>query len=286
VTDRNSNLAPVERLIPCLPPPCSARPDRGGLTLACDGALAEPQPAMGTSIKRILEAEAAGGYTLEQLQLPAGWSVHTDDALERRLSALGVRPPLPSSRRRQSEAKDQALLDGRLRALRARADGSSSAENGGAEDGGVGGSSSAAGLSAPLDRDEQLLAGRLAALRARTQAPDERPPGGGGAVAEASSSTSSGARLVVLDDRGAAPPLTAALLARVASEEGTRAGTGAGTVLLLTTDDGGLTEAEERCVDALGGTRARVGPLVPLLANHCIVLAHAALDAEAASLFT
>ena len=53
---------------------------------------------------------------------------------------------------------------------------------------------------------------------------------------------------MVLDDRGAAPPLTAALLARVASEEGTGAGTGAGTVLLLTTDDGGLTEAEERCV--------------------------------------
>ena len=56
-----------------MPPPCSVsvRPDRGGLTLACDGALAEPQPAMGTSIKRILEAEAAGGYALEQLQLPA-----------------------------------------------------------------------------------------------------------------------------------------------------------------------------------------------------------------------
>ena len=30
---------------------------------------------MGTSIKRILEAEAAGGYTLEQLQLPAGCRV-------------------------------------------------------------------------------------------------------------------------------------------------------------------------------------------------------------------
>jgi hypothetical protein len=60
---------------------------------------------------------------------------------------------------------------------------------------------------------------------------------------------------VVLDDRGAAPPLTAALLARLASEEGAGGagpGTGAGTVLLLTTDDGGLTEAEERCVDAFG----------------------------------
>ena len=75
--------------------------------------------------------------------------MHTDDALEWRLSALGVRPPLPSSRRRQSEAKDQALLDGRLRALRARADGSSGAEEGGS-DGGAAGSSSAAGSSAPL----------------------------------------------------------------------------------------------------------------------------------------
>ena len=37
-------------------------------------------------------------------------------------------------------------------------------------------------------------------------------------------------------------------------------------------------------LDALGGTRARVGLLVPLLANHGIVLAHAALDAEAVPL--
>jgi hypothetical protein len=64
-------------LIQCSPLSCSVRPDRGGLTLACDGALAEPQPAMGTSIKRILEAEAAGGHALEQLQLPAGSRVES-----------------------------------------------------------------------------------------------------------------------------------------------------------------------------------------------------------------
>ena len=68
--------------------------------------------------------------------------MHTDDALERRLSALGVRPPPPSSRRRQAEAMEQALLDGRLRALRARADGPSSAEDGGSD----GGSSAPLGM--------------------------------------------------------------------------------------------------------------------------------------------
>ena len=90
---------------------------------------------------------------------------------------------------------------------------------------------------------------------------------------------------MVLDDSSGAPPLTAALLARVASDCGT-GGAEAGTVVLLTTDDGGLTESEERCVDAFGGTRARFSPLVPLLANHGIVLAHAALDAEAAAVIS
>lgn len=51
---------------------------------------------------------------------------------------------------------------------------------------------------------------------------------------------------------------------------------GGGTVIVLG-DQQGFTSAEEALVDGLGGERVALGP-VPLLASHCIVLAHAALD--------
>ena len=52
--------------------------------------------------------------------------------------------------------------------------------------------------------------------------------------------------------------------------------------VLVVGDHIGFTEEEEDALRALDATRASLGP-VPLLASHCIVLAHAALDAKACS---
>ena len=51
-----------------------------------------------------------------------------------------------------------------------------------------------------------------------------------------------------------------------------------GRTVFVLGDHLGFTDAEEQCMAELGGLRVSVSPL-PLLASHCIVLAHAALDA-------
>ena len=67
-------------------------------------------------------------------------------------------------------------------------------------------------------------------------------------------------------------PLTAALAAKAR-------GTAPSTLLVLG-DHQGFSVEEEACFERCGGIKAQVSP-VPLLASHCIVLAHAVLDTAA-----
>ena len=66
-------------------------------------------------------------------------------------------------------------------------------------------------------------------------------------------------------------PLTPKLAAQVCTD--------APTSLIVLGDHLGFRREEEDCFQRLGGVRASVSP-VPLLASHCIVLAHAVLDAR------
>lgn len=77
--------------------------------------------------------------------------------------------------------------------------------------------------------------------------------------------------LIVLHELGA--PLTPQLLSEACPHAG-------GPRVLVLGDHRGFTSADEACFDALGGVRASCSP-VPLLASHCIVLAHAIVDAAA-----
>lgn len=75
--------------------------------------------------------------------------------------------------------------------------------------------------------------------------------------------------LLVMHELGA--PLTSSLLPPI---DGPSAG---GGVVLALGDHRGFSKEEEALFDSLNGVRARVSPL-PLLASHCMVLAHAVLD--------
>ena len=129
-----------------------------GFTLVCDGGEAEMKPTMGITIKRVLQGDDEGA-----LALPVGWTLHRGDGLEQRLLELGVNPS-GSSRRRQEEERDQALLDGRLAAVRARNEAVATATT----------QPNKRPSSAEHDaeaRDAAMLAARLAALRARAEGP-------------------------------------------------------------------------------------------------------------------
>ena len=230
-------------------------PDRRGLTLSVDGALAQLTPVMGKTIKAILQTDLASGEALDALALPPGWAVHTDESLLQRLESLGCR-----ARTRREKSQDQTLLQGRLRALRARTEPLEIAPS-----------------STPLDptaldpaaRDEMLLARRLDAMRVKSKGVGQADAAQADEdVVEAAEPHS---RLVVLDGLGAGPRLTAEWL-----DDGNLGGN-TPTVVLLTADGGGFTDAEEEGIDSVGGKLVSVGAL-PLLANHYIVLAHAVLD--------
>ena len=260
-------------------------PDRDGLTMACDGADAQTLPVMGKTIKGILEAE-----DLESLILPSGWQVVCNDSLEQRLAALGCCAPSASSPLRQETERDQALLQGRLDALRASDDsptpdinnrvaGSSAMP---AAEGGLG----VEDTTSPLDpdaaaRSKMLLAGRLAAMRLKAEMEETPPlPSADSNKAQADGADESAAtesrRLIVLDGRGVSPMLTSAALSRLGE------GTSAGAVVLLTADASSYTDSEARCLDSYSSTLVSISPM-PLLPSHTIVLAHAALDAEVVS---
>jgi tRNA (pseudouridine54-N1)-methyltransferase len=120
---------------------------------------------------------------------------------------------------------------------------------------------------------EERLADRLRALGASCAGAGGGGGGGGGGGAEVAHS-----QLLVLHELGC--PLTPAMLARgdgriVASPAGP---SGAASRILVLGDHKGFTTDDEACFESLGGVRICVSPL-PLLASHCIVLAHGALDA-------
>ena len=83
-----------------------------------------------------------------------------------------------------------------------------------------------------------------------------------------------GVRLLVMHERG--ETLSGSLLHATRPVVTSSVERSVRTVLVLG-DHLGFTEEEESVVDELGGAKASVSPL-PLLASHCIVLAHAALD--------
>jgi len=62
----------------------------GGLTLACNGAEAQPLPVMGKTIKQVLECSLLpNDDSLASLLLPPGWQVYdSDNTLEQRLASL------------------------------------------------------------------------------------------------------------------------------------------------------------------------------------------------------
>ena len=192
--------------------------------------------------------------------------------------------PSGSSRRRQEEERDQALLDGRLAAVRARNEAVATATT----------QPNKRPSSAEHDaeaRDAAMLAARLAALRARAEGPGAplstlssqlASSVGAAEAADADGSEvaadDGGARaaLILMHDEG--EPLTPQLVDDIApiATHGTT-----GTVVVLC-DDAGFTAAEERCLEQLAAVRARVSPRgLPLLASHTIVLAHAVLDSRA-----
>ena len=86
-------------------------------------------------------------------------------------------------------------------------------------------------------------------------------------------------RLLILHELG--EPLTPPLL-RTAGQEDARRTAGAPGTILVVGGHQGFSVADERNFDELGGLRVSVSP-VPLLASHCIVLAHAVLDAVSLS---
>jgi tRNA pseudouridine-54 N-methylase len=229
-----------------------------GLTLACDGSMAAPLPAFGTTIKQVLEAHDTGSQLDE---LAAGWSVHSEESLGDRLAALGVRRPAPpSSVPRGTEAQDNALLTGRLQALKER----------------YRPQALQARTMGPVDPPAEVPAQAPEAL---TWPPVDGPRG----AQLMGDSAACGVRLVVLDGGGGGAALTAQDLSRMADEGGTRRVGGSQvppTVVVLSTDESGFTDEEQACLDALGAERASAGPL-QLMPSHAIVLAHAALDAEA-----
>jgi tRNA pseudouridine-54 N-methylase len=252
-------------------------PDRGGLTVACDGAEAAMLPVLGKTIKHVLDADVASS-----LILPPGWQVHQDEALERRLALLGCCGP--SSRQRAEAERKQALLQGRLDALRTRTDAPFPATTSppiapdGSDDG------------APTkSREEALLAGRLAAMRLKAEMESEgssEETGGPAAVAPPQPASDplgvEPSRLIVLDGRAISPLLTPSTLESMGEDDpedggGARVGR---TVVVVTADGASFTHAEARCLDSLGGVFVSASPL-PLLPSHAIVLAHAALDVEA-----
>lgn len=85
-------------------------------------------------------------------------------------------------------------------------------------------------------------------------------------------------RFLVMHERG--EPLSPELLGEIAPASNSSSVGEAflepSTVLVLG-DHLGFTQEEEQCLEFMGGVRANVSPL-PLLASHCIVLAHAVLD--------
>ena len=86
-------------------------------------------------------------------------------------------------------------------------------------------------------------------------------------------------RFLVMHEHG--EPLSAKLLGEAAPDVEDSEGQSVepSTVLVLG-DHLGFTQEEEQCLEEMGGVRASVSPL-PLLASHCIVLAHAVLDGVA-----
>ena len=77
-----------------------------------------------------------------------------------------------------------------------------------------------------------------------------------------------GATLVSADFAAGAPPEVGELLEEVGGER----------TVLVVGDHVGFTQEEQDAMQHLGAIKASLGP-VPLLASHCIVLAHAVLDA-------
>ena len=89
----------------------------------------------------------------------------------------------------------------------------------------------------------------------------------------ASPASTDATALVVLHEMGAS--LDREVLA--ASTDGGDQSLPAPATILVLGDHMGFSKKEEALFDQLGAVRASVGP-IPLLASHCIVLAHAALD--------
>lgn len=85
-------------------------------------------------------------------------------------------------------------------------------------------------------------------------------------------------RLLVLDER--APPLDELLDGEAPDEAPSDFAPHRGTMIVLG-DNLGMSAREERSLRELGAVCASVGGGVPLLSSHCIVLAHASLDARA-----
>ena len=233
-----------------------------GLTVACDGRLLVPetQPALGKTLKRVLDPSRVN----PSLELPPGWTVERGAVdLSSRLTSLGVRAGA-ASRRSASDARDAQLLRGRMQAL--RPDEIALREV----------ASLPPPPPPPLDadaREAELLRRRVEAQRARRDLPFDELAAKAAAT-PAARDAGAAARFLVLDDRGEA--LTPQLLADVTPLD---SAADAPTVVALAAD--AFTEDEERELDALGGCRAAPSPGVALLAGHQLVLAHAALDAEA-----
>lgn len=83
-------------------------------------------------------------------------------------------------------------------------------------------------------------------------------------------------RFVTLHEHG--EPLAQVLSAQGASEAGGGEARAAHRTVMVFGDHLGFTEEEEELMEELGATRASLGA-IPLLASHCIVLAHHQMDA-------
>ena len=252
-----------------------------GFTLVCNGGEAQMKPTMGITIKRVLQSDDES-----ELMLPVGWTLHRGDGLQQRLVELGVSAS-SCSQRRQEEERDQALLDGRLAAVRARNE-ANAAATAPPDD-----RPSASEVDAEA-RDAAMLEARLAALRARDEGPGT-PLGTLNSQLAASAGVSDADKTeipkVVMDNDDVGARASAALI--VMQDEGERLTTDllndiaptatrdtTGTVIVLC-DEAGFTADEERCLEELAAVRARVSPRgLPLLASHNIVLAHAVLDSR------
>ena len=214
------------------------------------------------------------------------------------LRDIGLTLCLDGARARGLHPDERTLASAIRKALRAHASAShgvTSAVNSASSDGVNSSTSSARQLTMPAGWSVHCAETLDSQLRAILE--------GGGSSSSGSSSSTTTIRTPAAAPRAGLPSSTDARVAATCAEGETRGGGflvchelgaplshelleaacgGAPSTLLVLGDHQGFTVEEERIFEQLGGVRTSMSP-VPLLASHCIVLAHAVLDAREAA---